>query len=319
VCAETRTEESAASKEQGLRVGVVGLGNMGKPVATKILEAGYQLVVSDRDEQRQRDMAEIGAATGTIDDVAKADIVLLFLPGPREVTEVGGALMKRMHRGSVLINLSTCAPATVQELALTGADRAVSVVDAPVTGAADGAQAGALTLMVGAELGDLDAVRPVLEAFSERILHVGPVGSGTVVKLLTNMLWFTHIVALCDALALGVRAGIDPSDLARIVPHTAGGSWAAVHDLPNIVCGHDDPSFTLALCAKDLGLISDLARDLRVPIPITDVVSTRFKQALEWFGDGAGELAVARVVEKTTGVSVRKNGRDGQADTRANL
>jgi 3-hydroxyisobutyrate dehydrogenase len=303
-----RSDRRPADEGRPIRVGVVGLGNMGGPVARNIIEAGYPVVVSDRDESRKREFVALGAESGELDDVANVDVVLLFLPGPKEVTEVGGWLVERMRPGSALVNLSTSAPETVQALAVTGGGRGVAVVDSPVTGAADGARAGALTLMVGADARDLETVRPVLETFSQRILHVGGVGSGTVVKLLTNMLWFTHIAALCDAMAIGVKSGVDPSKLASVVPHTAGGSWAAEHDLPNIVSGHDDPSFTLALCAKDIGLISDLARKLAVPIPISEVVFERFREARGRFGDSAGELAVARVVEQAAEVSIRDLG-----------
>ena len=212
----------------------------------------------------------------------------------------------------MLINCSTISPRLVRELDEIARERGVSVVDAPVSGAADAAREGLLTIMVGAEPEDLERCRPLLEAIGRTIFHIGPVGTGSAAKLATNMLWFSEIVALSQALALGVKAGIEPRTLANLIPATAGSSWAANHDLLNMIRGEDDERFTLALCCKDLGLIVELAQEVGVDVPLANFALERFEEAGQRFGLQAGQLAVARLAEEAAGVSIR-----GQASAAA--
>jgi len=286
----------------GLRAGLVGLGNMGAGMAANLVARGADLAVFDLDPERTIAGARRAVS---LEEIAEAGDVLLSLPGPTEVRQVGLELAESMPTGAALVSVSTVSAGVVRELETAGRLRGVSVVDAPVTGAADGARAGTLTIMAGADGGALERVRPLLEAISSTIIHTGPVGTGSAAKLLTNMLWFVHVVALSDALALGVKAGIAPETLGRLIPASAGGSWVADHDLPNVLATDDDVSFTLALCCKDLRLIAGLAAELGVGAPLGALARERFEAALEQFGPGAGELAVARLAEQAAGVSVR--------------
>lgn len=292
-------------------LGFVGLGHMGTPMARNLLEHGYELTVYDRDPHRAARLAEGGARIAHgLRDIAAARLVLLSLPGSREVEEVVLApdgLLVDMAAGSCLVSLCTVSPSLVRQIAEAAKGRGVSLVDAPVTGAADGAAAGTLTIMVGADPADLARCRSVLEPLSCRIAHVGPVGAGSAVKLVTNMLWFTHIVALSDALALGVASGIAVEALAEVIPDSAGGSWVARHDLPNILRSEDDLTFTLALCVKDLGLIDELLQETGVHAPLAATAAERFAQAHERYGGAAGELAVTRLAEEAAGVSIRSD------------
>jgi 3-hydroxyisobutyrate dehydrogenase len=197
-----------------------------------------------------------------------------------------------MAPGSALVCASTVSPALVRRLEREARPRGVDVLDAPVTGAADGARAGTLSIMVGAEPEALERCRPVLAALSSRIFHTGPVGTGSATKLLTNMLWAVHVVALADALSVGTRAGLDPAVLGEAIDASAGGSWVSAHDLPNILRGDDDETFPLALCRKDLRLIAELAEG---GAPLAELARERFEAAYERFGPEAGELAVTRL------------------------
>jgi 3-hydroxyisobutyrate dehydrogenase-like beta-hydroxyacid dehydrogenase len=275
---------------------------MGAGMAANLVGRGADLAVFDIDRGRA---VEGARRAGSLTEIAEAGDVILSLPGPPEVREVGLYLAESMPAGTALISVSTVSVEVVQELEAAARPRGVSVVDAPVTGAADGARAGTLTIMAGADPSALERVRPLLEAVSSAIVHTGPVGTGSAAKLLTNMLWFVHVVALSDALALGVKAGIAPETLGRLIPASAGGSWVADHDLPNVLAGDDDVSFTLALCCKDLRLIAGLADGLGVQAPLGALARERFEAALERFGLGAGELAVVRLAEDAAGVSVR--------------
>lgn len=296
----------ASTKESA--VGFIGLGNMGEPMAANLLAAGFDLVVYDRDPDRASALVVAGARS--VDSLTQlvADTILFSLPGPKQVDEVltgPDGLIHRLEPGACLVNLSTLSLQCVLELDRSARAAGVLLVDAPVTGAADGARAGTLSLMVGGEDAAVARVRPLLDAISASVHHLGGVGAGTAAKLITNGLWFTHVVALADALALAVRSGIEPTRFGDLVVDSAGASWVAEHDLENLLRGDDDTSFTLALCCKDLELIRELTGDLGIATQLGSTVRERFAEALDRFGPEAGELAVARLVEEESGVSIR--------------
>jgi 3-hydroxyisobutyrate dehydrogenase-like beta-hydroxyacid dehydrogenase len=247
--------------------------------------------------------ARAGSGLGELGSAS--DAVFLALPGPAEVKPAARELVDAMAPGSLLISVSTVSPALIRELDEGARERGVALVDAPVSGAADGAQEGTLTIMVGAEPETLQRCLPLLEAIGRTIVHTGPVGTGSAAKLATNMLWFSSIVGLSQSLALGVKAGIEPRTLANLIPATAGSSWAANHDLLNIIRGDDDERFTLALCCKDLRLIVELADEVGAEVPLAALAQELFEAATERFGAHAGQLAVARLAEAAAGVSIR--------------
>ena len=148
-------------------------------------------------------------------------------------------------------------------------------------------------------------VRSVLEPISSQVFHLGPPGAGTASKLLTNMLWFIHVAALSDALALAAASGLDPVRFGELVRTSAGGSWVADHDLGNILADDDDASFTLGLCVKDLGLIGQLESAHGYTSDLATGARARFGEAHERFGARRGELAVTRLAEERAGVSIR--------------
>ena len=287
-------------------VRLVGLGQMGSGMARNLLAAGVSLTVADLDAERVALLVAAGA-TAAGDEVDE-EFVLVSLPGPAEVESVclgAGGLLGRMRPGAVLVNLSTVGVDTARRLEEAAAARGVATVDAPVTGAADGAAAGTMTIMVGASEEALDRARCVLEPISAEIFHLGPPGAGTAAKLLTNMLWFIHVAALSDALALAAASGLDPVRFGELVRTSAGGSWVADHDLDNILAGDDDPSFTLALCVKDLRLIGELEAANGYASDLAAGARSRFGEAHDRFGPRRGELAVTRLAEDRAGVSIR--------------
>jgi 3-hydroxyisobutyrate dehydrogenase len=291
-----------------MKAGFIGLGNMGAGMATNLARHG-ELLVFDMDRRRAE---RIAGATGvdSMEDVAEGGDVLLSLPGPPEVAAVAEQLLPAMAPGSLLINLSTVAPSDVIALRDTARERGIDVVDAPVTGAPDGALNGTLTVMVGAEPDVLERARPLIDTFAANLVHTGPVGTGTAAKLIVNMLWFTHVVALSDALSLGVKAGLTPDILGDLLPVSAGASWVTAHDLPNILQGdrgQGEVLFTLRLCNKDLDLIDRFGSDSDVEIPLGRLARARFAEAAERYGIDAGEFAVVRVAEEAAGVVLERS------------
>ncbi len=294
-------------------VGFVGLGSMGASMARNLLRSGRPLVVLDREPERMAPLVGDGAeAAGSLTDVAQASIVFVSLPGPPEVEGVclgDDGLLAHMRAGSALVCLSTISLASCRRLDEAARASGVAFVDAPVTGAADGARDASLVLMVGASPEAFELVRPTLDVIGRRCFLMGEPPAGTATKLLTNMLWFVHVVALSEALALGRASGVVPEVLGEVVRQSAGGSWVAEHDLGNLLAGDDDASFTLALCCKDLRLIAELASEAGYEASLAGVARGWFDRARDTYGPGAGELAVSRLVEHAAGVSIRATDR----------
>ncbi|MDL5160581.1 NAD(P)-dependent oxidoreductase [Actinomycetospora termitidis] len=238
----------------------------------------------------------------------RRDLLLTSLPRPDHVATVmadGGALAA-LRPGSVWIDLTTNRLGLVRALAEEAPD-GVAVADSPVTGAVDGARNGRLTLFLGGEPEVVDRVRPVLEHLG-RVITCGPLGTGNVVKLVTNQLWFIHSAALGEGLAVGMQHGVELSTLWEAIKASVGDSFVARHDAPSIFAGHYDPSFTLDLCLKDLGLTDELADAVPADLPMTAAAHQAFARAAERYGFDAAELHVARRIEDDAQLSFRLPG-----------
>lgn len=288
---------------------MIGLGSMGAGMARNLLKGGFPLVVDDLDAERVAALVADGAAAAQPGPVAE-DVVILSVPAPQHVEAVclgADGLIARMRAGAVLVNASTVDLPTARRLDEACAARGVLHVDGPVTGAADSAATGTLVFMCGATDEALAAALPQLQAMGTDIEHLGPAPAGTAAKLLTNMLWFIHVAALSDSMSLAARCGVDIDRFAHLVQggNCAANSWVAQHDLPNILADDDDPSFTLALCAKDLHLIGELEAEIGYVSDFAAAARARFGAALERFGPDTGELAVTRIAETAAATSIR--------------
>lgn len=296
-----------------MKVGFIGLGTMGAPMATNIARAGFPLTVHDLDRKKARSFRALGArwANSPRQCAAGADAVITSLPGPPEVEAVltgAAGVLAGLRAGATWIDMSTNNPEVLKRLAEKAAAKGANALDAPVTGAVDGAIRGTLTIFVGGEKKVLKAHRPLLRAMGKKIVHTGPLGTGQAVKLVTNFLWFVNATAIGEALVLGVRAGVDPLLLWKAIKLSAGRSWVAEHDVPSIFAGHYDPSFTLDLCLKDLGLIRSLGRSLDVPLEVAALVERTFGRARKKYGGRMGELHVVKLLEDATGTSLEVPG-----------
>jgi 3-hydroxyisobutyrate dehydrogenase len=291
-------------------LGFVGLGNMGGPMCRRLLGAGYAVTAFDLSPDALAAAVDAGAqAAGSAADCAgAADVLLTSLPRPDHVAAVmrdGGAL-DSLRSGSIWVDLTTNRKELIAELA-AAAPRGVTVVDAPVTGAVDGARNGRLTLFVG---GDDESVARVTPILSELGLAIpcGALGTGNVVKLVTNQLWFIAAAAIGEGFAVGVGNGVGLATLWHAIKESVGDSFVVRHDAPSIFAGHYDPSFTLDLCRKDLGLIDELAEHIEASLPMTDAASAAFNLALERYGPEAAELHVAKRIEDDAQLSFRLDG-----------
>jgi 3-hydroxyisobutyrate dehydrogenase/2-hydroxy-3-oxopropionate reductase len=183
----------------------------------------------------------------------------------------------------------------------------VHVVDAPVTGAVDGARHGRLTVFAGGDAAAVERVAGLL-AHLGTVIPCGPLGTGNVVKLVTNQLWFVAAAAIGEGFAVGIANGVELGTLWRAIRESVGDSFVARHDAPSIFAGHYDPSFSLGLCVKDLGLIGELADRVSARLPMTEAARQAFEEALSRYGGDAAELHVARRIEDDAGLSMRLAG-----------
>ena len=293
------------------RIGFVGLGTMGGPMCRRLAAAGYAVTAYDLDDDAVAAAVQHGAvAAPWAQDCARgADLFMTSLPGPPQVEAVmagdTGAL-RALGSGSVWVDLTTNSRELVLDLASSAPD-GVAVVDSPVTGAVDGARQGELTLFAGGAAGAVATARPVLEHLGT-VIECGPLGSGNVVKLVTNQLWFAAAAALGEGFAVGLANGVELPTLWRAILDSVGDSFVASHDAPSIFAGHYDPSFPLALCIKDLGLLADLESNVDADLPMTGAARSAFEGAARRYGLDAGEMSVARRIEDDAGMSMRLEG-----------
>lgn len=291
-------------------IGFVGLGNMGGPMATRLAASGYEVTAFDRNP----DALATAVAGGVVKadsavGCAKADILCTSLPRPDHVQAVmagpDGALAA-MKPGSIWVDLTTNRKELVAELAAS-APEGVTVVDSPVTGAVDGARNGKLTLFAGGDGACLDRVEPILSNLG-LVIRCGPLGTGNVVKLVTNQLWFIHAAAIGEGFATGMANGVELDTLWYAIKESVGDSFVARHDAPSIFAGHYDPSFSLDLCIKDLGLTAELAANVDAQMPMTAAAHETFQRAADRYGSDVGELHVCKQIEDDAGLSMRLDG-----------
>lgn len=292
-------------------VGFIGLGNMGGPMARRLVNAGHPVHVFDLVPEAVAGLVAAGAkpADSAVAAARGVDFLLTSLPRPDHVESVmagpEGALAA-LAPGSVWVDLTTNRAELLSRLAAEAPD-GVSVVESPVTGAVDGARSGNLTLFVGGAEADVDRVVPVLEHLG-KVIRCGPLGTGNVVKLVTNQLWFVAAAALGEGFAVGLANGVELGTLWEAIRNSVGDSFVARHDAPSIFAGHYDPSFTLGLCVKDLGLLGELQERVGAELPMTDAARGAFVAAADRYGTKAGELHVAKRIEDDAGLSMRLDG-----------
>jgi 3-hydroxyisobutyrate dehydrogenase len=241
---------------------------------------------------------------------SQCELLITSLPKPDNVLKVMGGdqgAIQALPEGSIWVDMTTNDAELVKSLADTASERSIKVIDAPVTGAVDGARSAALTIFAGGESTVLDQVQPILEAMGS-IIRCGPLGTGNAVKLVTNYLWFTHAAVIGEGLMMGKQAGVPLDILWDAIKRSVGDSFVAQHDVPSIFSGHYDPSFTLGLCVKDIGLCENLAKQGAVPTPIGSKVAEQFRLAADTYGEHAAELNVARLIEDEVGTDLRLEG-----------
>lgn len=266
-------------------VGFIGLGRMGRPMASNLCRKGFRLVVNDVDPAAMQELENLQArgAADVAEVASQSDIVITVLPNSAVVRDVVGrydGILANLKPGAVVLDMSTVSPETTDELAAAAGTRGVGFVDAPVGRLASHADRGESLFMVGGSTEDFERVKPLLDAMGTTIFHCGPTGSGTRTKLVNNYLAVTSCQLNAEALALSQRFGLDlERTLDVLYGTTAVNGQLKIAWPAKVLQGDIDPGFTIDLAHKDLTLIIEAANAARVPMPILATAREAFSVA----------------------------------------
>lgn len=294
-------------------VGFIGLGNMGQGMTRNLQLAGFDLVVNDVRRESAAELVAGGArwAANPAEVATLSDIVITMLPTPRIVRDVVlgvNGIIDGIRDGGTWIDMSTSVPELADEVRAQFAERGLNIIDAPVSGMSVGAANGTLQIFVGATPEQFASILPVLQAMGDpnRILLVGSAGAGYAVKLMINQLWFSHLVATAEVLAIGTAAGVDLDILRTSLIASPANSNFLEHDVLSILNEGDyDEGFAIKLACKDLGLSLDLARSVGMPSELSALVEQIYVRAKREYGDLAGEMTPVKLYEDLLGTELR--------------
>jgi 3-hydroxyisobutyrate dehydrogenase len=297
-----------------MRIGFIGLGNMGGPMALNLIKAGHTLVVHDVRREAAAPHLERGATWADSPRAAAraAELVLTSLPGPKEVEAVALGPEGIIHgavAGTVYADLSTGSPTVMRRIHAAFRDKGVHVLDAPVSGGVWGAQRGTLQVMVGGDESMFNEVKAVLQAVGDKVGYMGPIGAGTIAKLVHNMISITVRQLVAEGFTLGVKAGVKPEALLEALRGASFGQGLLLSQvLPGVVFtgDFDTVRFALRLARKDVGLATELAREVEVPMPMAALGEQILIEALARGWGDKDSTAPWLLQEEAAGVTVRK-------------
>jgi 3-hydroxyisobutyrate dehydrogenase-like beta-hydroxyacid dehydrogenase len=297
-----------SSQPREKTVGIVGLGMMGAPMAENIVKKGHPLVAYDIDKRKVDHIVSLGAqsASGPADVARRARIVVSMVDTTAQAEEVivgEGGFIETAQPGDVIVSMSTIDPMALQRMQEKLAAKGLDIIDSPVTGMEKGAKEGTLKAYVGGKAEALERARPVLEAMTSEILHLGAIGNGTVMKLVNNMLFQVNRILIAEALVLGAKAGLDPKQMVEVIGKTTGNSVAFQYSAPRILARNFD-GIRMDITYKDIELQIQLAKSLKVPMFIANVAQQVYQMARAAGLSDEDGTAVVKIYEQYTGVPV---------------
>jgi 3-hydroxyisobutyrate dehydrogenase-like beta-hydroxyacid dehydrogenase len=297
------------------KVGFIGLGIMGASFARNLLKAQFHVTVHDARREAAAEHLELGAVwADSPRAVAEAsDIVLTSLPGPPEVKAVAldgeSGLIAGMRPGSVYFDLSTNAPGVVREVHAAMAAKGIHVLDAPVSGGPKGAFSGKLAIWVGGEEAVFDANRAVLDALGDQVAYIGPIGAGSIAKLVHNSIGYALQIATVEAFTTGVKAGVEPLSLWKAIRQGARGRQRTFDSLADqfLVDSYDPPAFALKLAHKDVSLACQMGREQGVPMRLINAALEEMTEARGRGWDALDSRAVLKLQVERAGVEIAED------------
>lgn len=294
------------------RIGFIGMGVMGAPMAGHLSKAGYTVAVYDIHRERLKRAASenqrllIRESPRSVAE--ESDVVITMLPSGQTVRQVvleGEGLLKGFRPGALLLDTSSSEPWLTVKTAETLAEKGVDMVDAPVSGALAGALAARLVFMVGGEEDTVSRIRPLLEVMGETIFHVGPVGAGHAMKCVNNLITAVTFMATAEGLTIGKRFGLDPEIMTDVLNLSTGMSWISrTHIKQRILSRKFDDPFKLELMVKDIGIAMELADTLNLPVPLSALGHHLWRAAGHASKKGDSISHMVRWVESVTGTEI---------------
>lgn len=289
-----------------MKIGWIGLGIMGKPMAKNLLKAGYELWVNNRSQRPMEELAACGAHAATRKELAEnAEVIITMLPNGPQVREVIlGDVIKDMRPGQIFIDCSSISPVVSKEIAAALAEKGVEMLDAPVSGGEPKAIDGTLSFMVGGKQAVFDRCKEILGAMGASVTRCGEVGAGNTTKLANQIIVACNIQAVAEAFTLAQKAGVDPEVVYKAIRGGLAGSTVLDAKGPMMFAGNDKPGFKIDLHIKDLNNALDCAHTVGAPVPMTAAV----QEILQWLhNNDCGEndhSAIAKYYEHLTGIHI---------------
>ncbi len=269
------------------RIGFVGLGNMGGPMARNLVAAGHEVRVFDLVAAAMEGVGGAAPQASSAACVDGVDVFISMLPAGRHVESLylgDDGIVAQADASTLLIDCSTIDPDTARRVAQAAADRGIAMLDAPVSGGTAGAEAGTLTFMVGGDTAAVERARPVLDVMAKNVFHAGGAGAGQTAKICNNMLLAVHMAGTAEALALGVNNGLDPAVLSEIMKQSSGGNWSlnVYNPFPGVMDGVPasrgyQGGFLVDLMTKDLGLAMASAEASGSAVPLGSLARNLFR------------------------------------------
>lgn len=289
------------------RIGFIGLGIMGRPMATNLIKAGYSLTVWNRSRPGIDALVAEGATgAGNPAEVARAsDIVITIVGDAPDVEQVAlgpDGIIEGAHEGLVHLDMTTQSPEVTRRIAERLSEAGVEMLDAPVSGGPPGAVEGALSIMVGGDKDVFERCRPVFEVLGKKTVYCGPTGSGQIVKLCNQVAVSLTNLAVCEALTLCRKSGVDPDRMLEAVGAGAGSSWQLVNLGPKMLARDFAPGFKIEHQQKDLRHALETAAGVHAPLLGTSLVHQLFAAVEAEDGSGAGTQALVKAIEKLAGM-----------------
>ena len=298
------------AKQNTRNIGFIGLGSLGAPLCMNLVKAGFQVTVSDLDKKLAKDLLKAGAHWSK--DVAgackDADVVITVLPSPavsRKVVEGPGGVFAHLRKGGVWIEMSTTDADDLLRLESEATKRGIEVLECPVTGGVHLANSGEITVLVGGAQSTFKRVKALLETMGGEIIYLGKMGNASVVKVVTNMLAFIHLVAAAEAMMIPAKHGVDVDATYRAIRASSGNSFVHETESKLILSGSYNVKFTMDLACKDLGLVNGLADKLGVPLELGSMTEQIFRRARGLYGGNAQSPEVARMLETACHLKLR--------------
>ena len=296
-----------------MRYGFIGLGNLGAPLAGSLLREGFALTVHDRSAKSAAPLLANGAqwADSPKAVAERSDAVITCLPSPaisEQVLAGGDGILAGLRPGGSWIEMSTLGRDEILRLAAKAAEKGVDTLEAPVTGGVHRAAAGEITVLAGGDPALFEMHRPALAAMGGEIFHMGPLGSAAVIKVITNMLAFIHLVAAGEALMLAKRGGLDLAQAFHAIKASSGNSFVHETESQLILNGSYNINFTMDLAVKDLGFALAFGRDFGVPLELAGLTMQTFLRAREAYGGSAWSTQVVKLLEDALKTDLRAPG-----------